>query len=314
MIGLLGTFGLIGIEVGISSGMLIAGAMTKPLTYIFIGVFMGHLTLIYLYHGAAPDVDAKISLGIDKAKVVDEGRKQAEEHLAKALPQLGAAIAHRLVSEVMQDLGLQPQMIDAKFLPLDESSELSQAEPSADDLMSGAIRWNWLRGLTGAPRKYEKAVPMPAQVLKENKQVEEPYYHPMTKPVVREVEKVEPDLSMVSPERQRALKVGKGRPGFTVGDVVTDGKCGCPREFFAGGPYSDELQKIMGDVTKGNGVACWNLFGQQEIWLDAKLCDLCPFFKGQPTAEIDRGVDVELKDNVWHEVQPQEKGFQDYSA
>jgi hypothetical protein len=135
MIGLGGALGLIGIEVGVSSGMLIAAEMVKPLTYIFIGVAVGHVVLLYARHASAPEVAAKISLGVDKAKITDEGQKQAEAQIASAMPQLGAAIAARLVGEVMQDLNLTAQVIDSKFLPVnDENSQASggaaQSQPA----------------------------------------------------------------------------------------------------------------------------------------------------------------------------------------
>lgn len=245
VVGLFGTFGLIGIEVGISSGMLIAAQMTKPLTYIFIGVFMGHLSLIYFYHAAAPDVDAKISLGIDKAKVVDEGRKQAEEHLAKALPQLGAAISQRLIDEVMQDLGLQPQMIDAKFLPLDVSENSISGEVAENKLKPGAVWLNWFKGVKREPRQYEKAVSMPVQVLKENKP-----------------------------------GAVDGTPPAAIDEMM----------------FYDEkglLRTVRKDADGKMQLVDWDE-------------------KEQATsAGKDSEVDVELKGGVWHEVLPQEKGFQD---
>lgn len=164
--GFLGTIGLVGIEVGISSGMLLASEMTKPLTYVFIAVFVGHLALIYLFHASAPETDAKISLGIDKAKIVDEGRKQAEAHLANTLPQLGAAISARLVAEVMRDLNLQPQVIDGKLLPLDVLSDDRQAANVQAQGKPAPAVWEWLKAFGSKARKYEHAVAEVAEVEK----------------------------------------------------------------------------------------------------------------------------------------------------
>lgn len=158
MVGLLGTFGLIGIEVSISSGMVSAADMTRPLTYVFIAVFAGHLTLIYLFHGSAPHMDAKISLGIDKAKIVDEGRKQAEKTLGDQLPHLGAAISARLVAEVMKDLNLQPQIIDTHFLPLDANESPARVEAAQEKGGFGAMFFNAFKGVKKNDRKYEQAV------------------------------------------------------------------------------------------------------------------------------------------------------------
>jgi hypothetical protein len=150
LVGLLGTFGLIGIEVGISSGMLIASAMTRPLTYVFIAVFMGHLTLIYMFHASAPQMEAKISLGIDKAKIVDEGRKQAEQQLSQALPQLGAAISARLVAEVMHDLNLtaaRGEVLEGQSLPMIEAAASPAPSAKVDPM---ALLKGWF--LTGKKR------------------------------------------------------------------------------------------------------------------------------------------------------------------
>jgi hypothetical protein len=139
LIGLLGMIALVGIEVGISSKMLVAAEMTKPLVYIFIGVAVGHVVLIYLRHSAAPEVNAKISLGIEKAKIQDEGMRQAEQHFDIARGNLGAAISDRLVSEILRDLKLQPQIIDSKLLPV---MEVSKAETNFN--LPGWL--SWVRG------------------------------------------------------------------------------------------------------------------------------------------------------------------------
>jgi len=182
LLGLGGTIGLVAIEVGISSKMLMAASMLKPLTYIFIGVAVGHLILLYARHAAAPNVNAKISLGIDKAKIVDEGQKQAEEHLAKQLPHLGAAISNRLIQEVMRDLKLSSaggQVID---LPaLDVSTTPAAATPVVKIPGVGFIK-NWILNRGRKARTYEQAVPSVAMAAAEpvETEVEEPYrgyYH-----------------------------------------------------------------------------------------------------------------------------------------
>ena len=172
--GLLGTFGLVGIEVGISSGMVTAAEMTRPLTYVFIAVFMGHLSLIYLFKASGPETDAKISLGIDKAKIIDEGRKQAEQHLAAQLPYLGASISARLVADVMRDLNLQPQIIEGRFTDLDVSAGRTAAQPGRVEAQApaqlvepankpGAVVVNWFKGFANKRRTYKSvAASVPA--------------------------------------------------------------------------------------------------------------------------------------------------------
>jgi hypothetical protein len=119
LLGLLGSIGLVGIEVGISSGMLIAEEMTKPLSYIFIGAAIGHLIVLYAFHGSEPEISAQISLGVEKAKVHAEGMRQAEQRMIENMVGMGNVISSRLVNEVLHDMNMRPDVIDARFLPMD---------------------------------------------------------------------------------------------------------------------------------------------------------------------------------------------------
>lgn len=158
VVGLLGVLGLAGMEVGISSGWLIAADVTKPLSYVFIGVLLGHLTLIYLHHGSSPEISAQISLGIEKAKIQAEGMRQAEQQLQTSGGQLGNVIRGRLVGETLRDLNMDPShVVDAKFLPVEMPAEDKPA----------ALRFPWQKqnDLTKAvsvdvtPRKYPADAP-----------------------------------------------------------------------------------------------------------------------------------------------------------
>lgn len=171
LIGLGGTIGLVGIEVGLSSGMLELEMMRKPLVYIFIGVAVSHLILLYARHASSPEVNNEISMGVDLAKVEDEGQKQAEAHIKKAMPQLGAVIASRLIEDAMQRLNIRPQIIDAKALPVYDDlntstngypAQAENAAPAADK--RNALR-EWfhfkIKGL--GKRQYEQVVRTPVQ-------------------------------------------------------------------------------------------------------------------------------------------------------
>lgn len=107
MLGLVGVLGLVGIEVGISSGMLEAAPMAKPLTYIFIGALVGHLLLIYARHAAAPEISAEISLGVDLAGIKHQAQKDAERMLMNNQQALALPLAQDMVRRVMHDLNLQ---------------------------------------------------------------------------------------------------------------------------------------------------------------------------------------------------------------
>lgn len=171
LIGLGGTIGLVGIEVGLSSGMLELEMMRKPLVYIFIGVAVSHLILLYARHASAPEVNNEISMGVDLAKVVDEGQKQAEDHIKKAMPQLGAVIASRLIEDAMQRLDIRSQIIDAKALPVyDDLNTSTNGYPAqVETKRPGAGVANFLEGIfpwtkkRENKREYEQVVRTPVQ-------------------------------------------------------------------------------------------------------------------------------------------------------
>ncbi|MBI5297971.1 MAG: hypothetical protein HY869_21045 [Chloroflexi bacterium] len=160
VVGLLGVLGLAGMEVGISSGWLIAEEVTKPLSYVFIAVLLGHLTLIYLHHGSAPEISASISLGIEKAKIQAEGMRQAELQLQQSGAQMGSVIRGRLVGETLRELNLDPStVIDANALPVEM--------PIAEE--GGGLRWPWqnlrlpwqrAKAQASDPNDMTKAVPV----------------------------------------------------------------------------------------------------------------------------------------------------------
>ena len=156
VIGLLGVLGLAGMEVGISSGWLVADEVTRPLSYIFIGVLLGHLTLIYLHHGSAPEIEAAISLGIEKARIQAEGMRQAEQQLQQSGAQLGSVIRGRLVGETLRDLNMSSDhIIDLKALPV----EMPAAEPTAGGFQFPfPIKWPWQKDKAN-PNDLTRAVP-----------------------------------------------------------------------------------------------------------------------------------------------------------
>jgi hypothetical protein len=154
-IGLLGTLGLIGIEVGLSSGMFEAGSMQRPLTYIFIGVLVGHVVLIYAHHASAPEMAADISLGIEKAKITDRAEKEASDYLMKNIEGLSAPIAQKLIERVTEDLGLRPRRGEVLDLPALEVTE--QREKPKEAVVPNFLSWLLPSRGNGA-RKYESSV------------------------------------------------------------------------------------------------------------------------------------------------------------
>lgn len=155
MLGLVGTLGLVGIEVGLSSGLLEHEAMARPLSYIFIGVLLGHLVLIYARHAAAPEISADISFGVERARITDQAKKDAERMLIEQTRTLALPIAQRHVMQVMRELNLD----------VDENgfSDLKEVETDQSGESKGSAGWqnflSWLPGLRGnGAKKYQSSV------------------------------------------------------------------------------------------------------------------------------------------------------------
>lgn len=165
MVGLVGTLGLIGIEVGLSSGMLVRADMVKPLTYIFIGTLVAHVILIYAHHASAPEMAAKISLGVEKAKITGRAEDAATEHLSKNVEQLAIPISRRMVDEVTQELGLRPTgagVLDLPALNVEPVADAS-SEPKVNPLTWAF--WKTLINKPNGARTYEQAAGVPAPTL-----------------------------------------------------------------------------------------------------------------------------------------------------
>jgi hypothetical protein len=156
MLGIVGTLGLVGIEVGITSGLLEAAPMAKPLSYIFIAALIGHLLLIYTTHAAAPEISAEISLGVEKARIISMAEKDAERMLVDNMQVLSAPLAHDLVRRVMLDLNLGQR--DDGVLELQATDVSTPAQRTAE---GGAPNFlsRILSGSGRGARKYESSVP-----------------------------------------------------------------------------------------------------------------------------------------------------------
>lgn len=117
LLGLLGTLGLVAIEVGISSGLLNAADMMKPLNYVFIGAAIGHLVTLYAFHVSAPEISSDISMGVELAKLEDEGMRQAELQVRQNMQQLGTVISSRIYARLLSQLNMPTNILDTHFLP-----------------------------------------------------------------------------------------------------------------------------------------------------------------------------------------------------
>lgn len=157
LLGIVGTLGLVGIEVGISSGMLDAAAMAKPLSYIFIVAMIGHLLLIYARHASAPEISADISLGIERARITDNAQKQAERMLEDNEQALALPIAQDHVRRVVHALNLRPR---GEVLDL-QAMDVVPAEPEPEKAKGKG--WDFLSrilpGWANGARGYGFSVP-----------------------------------------------------------------------------------------------------------------------------------------------------------
>lgn len=138
-LGIAGTLGLVALEVGISTGMVTALEVSKPLTYIFVGAVVGHLVLSYAFHASEPETAADISLGIEKAKITDKAQAAVEEQINKQIDQLAAPIAQKLMLGVLQDLKISAHFkdtLDLKALPVDEENA-----KQGEQVQPGFLSW-----------------------------------------------------------------------------------------------------------------------------------------------------------------------------
>lgn len=179
MVGLVGTLGLIGIEVGLSSGMLVRADMVKPLTYIFIGVLVGHVVLIYAHHASAPEMAADISLGVEKAKITGRAEEAATRYLTDNIEGLSQPIAAELIKRVKDDLNLRPApgvVLDLPALNVDPVAEASST-PKVNPLT-----WAFWKSFVNKPngaRTYEEETEAPTQSTRKPLSYHPVGYEPM---------------------------------------------------------------------------------------------------------------------------------------
>lgn len=132
LLGFAGTVGLVGIEVGLSSGFIEAAEIVQELTYIFIAAVVGHLFLTYAFHASEPEVSADISLGIDKAKISDKAQAAVEKKIDEKIDALASPIANELMRKVLQDLNISAHFKEDMVLPaLPVENEAEKQEEQA---------------------------------------------------------------------------------------------------------------------------------------------------------------------------------------
>jgi hypothetical protein len=171
MVGIVGTLGLVAIEVGISSNQLLPADVAKPLNYIFIAVLIAHLLLTYAYHAAAPAIAADISMGVERARIMARAEKDAEKLLIDNQHLLAEPLAAEHVRRVMQDLNLQKRdagVIEGRAYDVVEPAQV-KSPGAANSFLSGI-----LNGWGGGARKYESSAPSVANTSPPRTQAQSP--------------------------------------------------------------------------------------------------------------------------------------------
>ncbi len=130
IVGLLGTLGMVAIEVMLGGQQMITPPawVNEGLIYGFIVVAILHVVLFYAYKLSAPEISAEIALGIETANITEEAMKQAEAVLLAQRNALGGVIAPRLVNDVRRNLGL-PVSGDVLDLPAYDIPDPARAIP-----------------------------------------------------------------------------------------------------------------------------------------------------------------------------------------
>jgi hypothetical protein len=124
LVGLLGTIAMIYAEVSLESAALTGNTDTLELgrwmarTFIIASII--HLVLLYMHHGADPELAGQISTGVARGQIIDKARHDAEKQLEAEAPILARDITADIVQSVRRDLQL-PIPADPRmpFLPAD---------------------------------------------------------------------------------------------------------------------------------------------------------------------------------------------------
>lgn len=125
------------------------GSLGQWAVYGFIIVTAVHAALIYAHHASAPDIHAKINIGIAQGGITTEAIKQATGELERQQSELAMSIRQKLVDDVKRELHIpiavdpnvgfvpaQPQYSDVPY-PVTHPAEKKQ---SWFDRMKGTLK------------------------------------------------------------------------------------------------------------------------------------------------------------------------------
>lgn len=109
LVALVGTLAMVAAEVILSGNNVTPEQLQKIgqwMVYGFIGVTVLHVIMLWVHHGAAPEIWSQIDLGISKSQVTDAARKQATDQIEKEQSLLANDLASEIVSQIKRDLNI----------------------------------------------------------------------------------------------------------------------------------------------------------------------------------------------------------------
>ena len=120
IVALLGTLGMVAAEV-ILGGQTLIPTQTQQIgqwmVYSFIGVTAFHVIMIYVHHGAAPDIWEQIDIGIARSQVTDAAMRQATKKIEIETHMLADTLADEIVNRVKRDLNIPISATGTVFDP-----------------------------------------------------------------------------------------------------------------------------------------------------------------------------------------------------
>ena len=145
IVGFLGTLIMVGAEVLLSGQDLAkvnTGEIGRWMVYTFIGSTALHALLVYVHHGASPDIHEQINVGIARGEIVTEAIRQATGELETEKAMLAETIHKTIVEQVKRDLNI-PILADPR-MPI-------------------------------IPRQYEQTVPFPVETQEDANPAQAPF-------------------------------------------------------------------------------------------------------------------------------------------
>jgi hypothetical protein len=109
-VGLVGTLGMIAAEVmlsGMTPEQIAASTIPAYMRYGFIIVAFIHVILVYLHHGAAPEISEEINIGVMVGEAIDAGQKKAALQMNVVQDAVAGQLMIGVFEEAMRRIAFQ---------------------------------------------------------------------------------------------------------------------------------------------------------------------------------------------------------------